>query len=60
MVPLLAGIACLLIAWLVAVPYVLSVILWIAGVLLVIYGVYVLIVGTRADSTGIRGRRYWY
>lgn len=46
MAPLLAGIACLLVAFLVPVPYVLYVILLIAGILLCIYGVYLLFTGS--------------
>lgn len=46
MAPLLAGIACLLIAFLVPVPYILYVILLIAGILLVVYGVYLLFTGS--------------
>jgi len=58
-VPLIAGIVCWLVAWLVLLPYPIEVILWIAGAVLVIYGVWVLIAGgPRAGSAG--GRRYWY
>jgi hypothetical protein len=42
---LLAGIACLLIAFLVVMPYVLHIILLIAGILLCVYGVYLLFIG---------------
>jgi hypothetical protein len=58
-VPLIAGIVCWLVAWLVLLPYPIEVILWIAGAVLVIYGVWVLLVGTRGPVPP-RGRRYWY
>ena len=60
MVPLIAGVVCWLVAWLLLLPYPIELVLWILGAALVIYGVWVLIVGTRADDRGIRGRRYWY
>lgn len=60
MVPLIAGLVCWLVAYLVIAPQLIELVLWIGGLVLVVYGIYVLIVGTRADSTGIRGRRYWY
>lgn len=42
---LLAGVVCLLLAFLIPLPYVLYIILMIAGVILVIYGVYLLFIG---------------
>lgn len=60
MVPLLVGIAILLVVFLVPLPYVLYVIGLIAGIVLLVYGGYVLLARGRIEPTTTVRRRYWW
>lgn len=57
---LFIGIVCLLIAFLVPLPYILYVILLIVGILALIYGLWIMFAGARtAPAPGARRYRTW-
>lgn len=60
MAALLAGIAILLLVYLLAVPYALYVIGLVVGVVLVLWGLYVLIIGGPRPPAGTRRGVRWY